>query len=162
MANDTQQEVDRYIYMNNVPTGNIPFISNAMGVDFTEFKGLIPGVMSELNNFNPFSILSSFMSGTTPECQQVTLQVIDNNNNSSNETHYITTVDLNNMDPCNFIGGTNPVNGKKCVQAFTSMESPKNNTGYDLNIPDDDIISFAFFISFGSLLLYIIYKLSLK
>lgn len=167
MAKDTQQEVDRYIYVNNVPSGNIPFISGAMGVDFSEFKGLIPGVMSDLNNFNPFSILSSFMSGTTPECQKITLQVIDNNNNKSNQTNYITTVDLNNMDPCNFIGGKNPVNGKKCVQAFTQMNDNNNENNlfsnyYDLNILDDDIISFAFLISFGCLLLYIIYKLSLK
>jgi len=157
-ALDTSEEVDRYIYMNNVASGNIPFISSAMGVNFNEFRGLIPGVMSELNNFNPFSILSSFMSGSNPECQKVTLPVVDVNNNVSTQTQYITTVDLNNMDACNFIDGNNPVNKKKCKQAFTQM----NNSSYDLNIPDDDLLSFLFIISFGGLLLYIIHKLLLK
>ena len=143
IAKDTNEKVDRYVYMNNVPSGNIPFISDAMGVNFKMFKGLIPGVISDLNNFNPFDILSSFTAGSTPECQQITLQVLDNNNISSNETHYVTTVDLNNMDPCNFIEKVNPITKQKCRQAFTQMN--KNSTPlYSLNIPDDDIISFLF------------------
>ena len=34
----TKQEVDRYIYINNVPQGNVPFISSGLGVNFSEFK----------------------------------------------------------------------------------------------------------------------------
>jgi hypothetical protein len=34
-----------------------------MGQDFTEFEGLIPGAMSDLNVFNPYAILQSFLSG---------------------------------------------------------------------------------------------------
>lgn len=121
-ATDSGESVDRYIYINNVPNGNIPFISSAMGEDFSEFKGLIPGVMSQLNNFNPFSILSSFMAGTNPDCQEITLEVIDNNNLASKESHYVTTSDLTNMDACNFIGGKNPITGESCVQGFTQRE----------------------------------------
>jgi len=161
MAKDTNESVDRYVYMNNVPSGNIPFISDAMGVNFKIFKGLIPGVMSDLNNFNPFDILSSFTAGSTPECQQITLEVRDNNNITSNETHYVTTVDLNNMDPCNFIEKVNPITKQKCRQAFTQMNK-NSNPLYSLNIPDDDIISFLFFISLGFLFLFIIYKLMNK
>ena len=161
MAKDKNELVDRYVYMNNVPSGNIPFISDAMGVNFKIFKGLIPGVISNLNNFNPFDILSSFTEGTTPECQQITLQVIDNNNITSNESHYVTTLDLKNMDPCSFIEKVNPISKQKCRQAFTQMN--KNlNPSYSLNIPDDYIISFLFFISLGFLFLFIIYKLMNK
>ena len=77
---ETNEEVDRYIYVDNVPSGNIPFISSAMGQDFTEFEGLVPGAMSDLNVFNPFTILQSFLSGATPQCQSLTMQTIDNNN----------------------------------------------------------------------------------
>ena len=61
--------VDRYIYVNNVPEGNIPFISSGMGVNFSEFKGLIPGAMGNLNVLNPFGIMRSFLSGSNPPCQ---------------------------------------------------------------------------------------------
>ena len=52
----TGQDVDRYIYINNVPVGNIPFISSGAGVNFSEFKGLIPGTISNLNAFNPIKV----------------------------------------------------------------------------------------------------------
>ncbi len=41
----TEEEQDRYIYVDNVPDGSIPFISQGMGVNFSEFRGLIPGTM---------------------------------------------------------------------------------------------------------------------
>ena len=56
----SNQEVDRYIYIDNVPSGNIPFISSGMGVNFSEFKGLIPGTISNLNAFNPMELFQSF------------------------------------------------------------------------------------------------------
>ena len=49
----TCDQTNRYIYVNNVPEGNIPFISNGLGVNFSEFKGLIPGAMGNLNVLNP-------------------------------------------------------------------------------------------------------------
>ena len=45
----TCEKVDRYIYVDNVPEGNIPFISSGLGVNFSDFKGLIPGAMGNLN-----------------------------------------------------------------------------------------------------------------
>ena len=63
----TKQEVDRYIYINNVPQGNIPFISSGVGVNFGEFKGLIPGTISNLNAFNPMLMFQSFLSGSKPD-----------------------------------------------------------------------------------------------
>ena len=48
----TDEQVTRYIYVNNIPQGNIPFISDGLGVNFSEFKGLIPGAMSNLNVLN--------------------------------------------------------------------------------------------------------------
>jgi hypothetical protein len=113
-------QVDRYIYVNNVPTGNIPFISNGMGVDFADFKGLIPGAMGNLNALNPYAIMQSFLAGSVPDCQELTMETIDINNNKSTETQYVTLVDIQNMDPCIFSNGTNPVNNKSCKMAFTN------------------------------------------
>jgi hypothetical protein len=157
---DSGNSADRYVYINNVPSGNIPFISSAMGVDFAEFRGLMPGIISELNNFNPFTIMSAFMSGSNPDCQQVTLQVIDNNNKASYETNYVTLTDLSAMDACSFSDKKNPITGLKCKEGFENIDiSPQ---GYHLNIPDKDLFISAFFICFGFILLYTILQLSYK
>jgi hypothetical protein len=151
----TNEQKDRYIYINNVPVGNIPFISSGMGVNFSEFKGMIPGMMGNLNALNPFSIMQAFMSGTTPDCQEITMQTIDVNNNMSSETHFVTLVDINNMDPCLFPDNTNPITKEKCREAFTTSDdmTPK--------LPDDTIDQ-IYFASLAGVGIYILYKFMLK
>jgi hypothetical protein len=149
----TCQNVDRYIYVNNVPEGNIPFISSGLGVNFSEFKGLIPGAMGNLNVLNPFAIMRSFLSGSTPPCQPITMQTISVNNAKSSETHYVTLADIGNMDPCNFSNGKNPVTGKNCRETF------KNN---DEAIMPDDPLAQIYFASLGVLGLFILYRLMEK
>ncbi len=145
VANDTNEEVDRYIYINNVPQGNIPFISAGMGTNFSDFRGLIPGTMSNLNTLNPFALVQAFMSGSTPPCQQITLETIDVNNTKSTETHYLSTIDLENMDPCNFRNGKNPLSKKKCKESFQNLEPA--------NFPQDPLIQ-AYFAGLGLLGIY--------
>lgn len=165
-ATDTGESVDRYIYINNVPEGNIPFISSAMNVDFKEFRGLIPGTMSQLNNFNPFTIMQAFMMGSNPDCQKITLQTIDVNNNKNTETQYVTTIDLQNMDPCDFIDKRNPITNLKCNESFKTMKSSiknsKNKHSYLIYNDEDDILNKIYYISLGFFLIYIIYKISKK
>jgi hypothetical protein len=148
MDTKTNQQVDRYIYIDNVPAGNIPFISSGMGVDFTDFKGLIPGAMSNLNVLNPYTIMQSFLSGATPPCQELTMQTIDVNNNQSSETHFVTTVDIQNMDPCSFQNNTNPITGKSCQETFTNYNKNNNlntNNFEKIKLPDDPIIQLYIF-----------------
>jgi hypothetical protein len=175
--NDTSTcpSVDRFIYINNVPQGNIPFISSAMGENFSEFKGLIPGTISNLNAINPFAMMQSFMAGSTPPCQEVTLETINVNNVKSTETHFVTVVDLQNMDPCNFQNGKNPITGQPCRQAFTNPtnndknESNNNNDNNKKNkhtktvetmstLPNDGFVQF-YFAGLGVLAIYIMYCL---
>lgn len=151
------QQTDRYIYVDNVPSGNIPFISSGMGVNFSEFKGLIPGSMGNLNVLNPFAIMRAFLSGSTPPCQEITMQTIDNNNNKSSETHYVTLADIKNMDPCIFTDGKNPVNNTKCKETF--------KTGIASNaspVMSDDIMDQLHFASLALLGLYILYRVMEK
>ena len=148
----TCQQVDRYIYIDNVPDGNIPFISSGLGVNFSDFKGLIPGAMGNLNVLNPYAIMSSFLSGSTPPCQQITMQTIDNNNVQSSETNYVTLSDITNMDPCTFSGRKNPVSGKSCKETFQNQE---------MEMPDDPLAQ-MYFASLGILGLFILYRLMEK
>lgn len=149
---DTCQQVDRYIYVDNVPSGNIPIISGALGVNFSEFKGLIPGSMGNLSVLNPFAIMQAFLSGSTPPCQQLTMQTISNTNVKSSETNYVTLTDISNMNPCIFSNGKNPVTGKNCVETFQNNE---------INMPDDPLAQ-MYFASLGVLGLFILYRLMEK
>jgi hypothetical protein len=153
VANDTNQNVDRYIYINNVPQGNIPFVSSGMGTNFSDFRGLIPGTMSNLNTLNPFTIMQAFMSGATPPCQQVTLETIDVSNNVSTQTQYVSTVDLQNMDACSFQGGQNPVTGASCKESFQTLEPAA--------FPRDPLLQ-AYFAGLGMIGIYILYCMMRK
>ena len=117
--------VDRYAYVNNVPDGNIPFISAGLGgVQFSNFEGLIPGAMSDAAALNPFALFQAFQMGSTPDCQSITLETIDSNNNVSSATNYVATVDITNMPASWFPNKTNPITG----EGFTQRRSSNNNT----------------------------------
>ena len=150
----TCEQTDRFIYVNNVPSGNIPFISDGLGVNFSEFKGLIPGSMGNLNVLNPFAIMRAFLSGSTPPCQEITMQTIDINNNKSSESHYVTLADIQNMDPCIFPNKTNPVTQDKCRETF------KTGVAADASpVMSDDPIDQLYFASLAGLGIYILYRI---
>jgi hypothetical protein len=166
MDTSTNKEVDRYIYINNVPLGNVPFISSGVGVNFSEFRGLIPGTISNLNAFNPMTLMRSFLEGSTPNCQEITMETIDTYNNKSTESHFVTTVDVNSMDPCAFLDKKNPKTGAKCKESFSNIKNQLNVNNYEcvdyhFKIPDDPIIQ-AYFASLGLFGIYIIYRLMIK
>lgn len=154
----TKKQVDRYIYVNNVPQGNIPFISQGLGVNFSEFKGLIPGAISNLNVLNPYNLLQSFLSGSVPDCKNLTMQTIDVNNNKSSETHYVTLVDIKNMDPCSFPNKINPITNARCRETFENNYYPIEE---ELKLPDD-ILTQIYYLSLSALAIYVFYKVMEK
>ena len=128
MCNDikTKKDVDRYIYVNNVPNAPLP--------------GLIKGVTTGLNTLNPFRVMGAFAEGSKPECREVTLQVIDNNNRKSQETHFVTLSDIKSLE-----GFQN-----KNLQNDAAIEMP-----HDLGIQ-------MYFITLSGLGLYLVYRLMNK
>ena len=132
------KKVDRYIYIDNVPNGNIPFISSGLGgTDFTEFEGLIPGLLGDLGKLNPLNLFKSFMMGDNPDCMSVTLQTIvpvadadlndTGKDNVGNETQYVAVADVKNMDPCIFNDKKNPADPSlTCTETFTARMDAKN------------------------------------
>ena len=138
----TNKLVNRYLYINNIPDGTIPFVSSGLGgTQFTSFEGLIPGVMTNMANLNPFQIFQSFMIGNNPKCQAITMETRDNNNVVSDQTAHVLISDIQNMPPCWFKNKKNPtpknpITKKPCIQAFTNMneineELDKKNNLYD-------------------------------
>jgi hypothetical protein len=137
------QKVDRYIYIDNVPNGNIPFISSGLGgTDFTEFEGLIPGLLGDLGKLNPLNLFKSFMMGDNPDCMSVTLQTIvpvadadlndTGKDNVGNQTQYVAVADVKNMDPCIFPDKKNPADPSlTCTETFTSRRRDASSSSDD-------------------------------
>jgi hypothetical protein len=158
----TNEDVDRYIYINNVPSGNVPLISSGAGVNFKDFKGLIPGTISNLNAFNPMEMFQAFLAGSKPECQELTMETIDVYNNKSTESHFVTLVDIQNMDPCIFKDRRNPVTGAQCKETFVNLDTAnKLNLDIKYYLPDDPVAK-LYLASLGALGLYIVYKIMAK
>jgi len=159
------RDVDRHIYVNNVPDGQIPFISQGLGgMQFSNFEGLVPGALSDLNVMNPFGIFQAFMMGNKPDCQPLTMETIDANNNKSQETQFVASVDIKNMSPCWFPNRTNPLTNQACRQALTSIEqayADKSSFAIHPEIPDG-ILPKLFYASVGGLGIYLLYKLMAK
>ena len=152
----TGNQVTRSVYINNVPDGSIPFISSGLGAgDFTQFEGLVPGVMSNLSVINPMQLFQAFMSGTNPECQSVKMETIDVHNKVSTQTAFVTTTDLNGMNPCWFLDKKNPVTKAKCSESFATLSGEK----VDYSKMPDDVLVKIYYSSLGLLGLYIFMKM---
>ena len=133
-------ERERYVYINNVPDGNIPFISSAMGQTMDSFEGLVPGILGNIAYVNPMKLFTAFTA--TTECQQITMETKDISNNISKESRYVTNSDIKDYNPCWFPNKKNPVTNVKCKEGMTN---PKEITVY--------------FTGLGVLGVYLMYKL---
>jgi len=167
-------EQTRSIYINNVPQGNIPFISSSTGSNFSEFKGLIPGTLSTMGQLNPLKIFQAFMMEGTPDCQKLTMETIDSNNRKSRDTRYVALMDIKNLDPCLFSNKRNPITKKRCSEFFSNYNTmeqsndkhvtfslDEDNTNDLSKLPKDPIVQ-IYIASIGLLGVYIMYNLIRK
>lgn len=151
------ESADRYIYINNVPDGTIPFISQGINENFSEFRGLIPGMVSNMSRLNPSEIFSAFTNKSTPSCLSISMETIDENNNTGQETHYVAVEDIKNMSPCWFPSGTNPVTNETCRESFVG-NSKGENTTFEIDksrMPNDNLVK-IFYYSLGLVGVYIL------
>jgi hypothetical protein len=151
---------DRYIYINNVPNGSIPFLSSAMGENFSEFRGLVPGAIGDATQMNPLAMMSGFMQGKNPECTAVSLSEINSNNQKTGrKTRYIANGDILQMDPCTF-GGRLPIPNPSgvysrksgCVESFVGSKISNKNKNF----------ANVYTLAVSGLIIYILYKLHNK
>lgn len=148
-------EAKRHIYINNVPDGNIPFISSGMGTNFKDLKGLVPGTMSNIAKINPLQMLQSFMIISNPECKPIQMETIDVNNNKSTDTKHVSVLDIKSMSPCWFPNKINPETQETCVESF----SPISYNKYDVS---EELISKMYFSVISIFGFYILMKLLQK
>jgi len=113
----TGAQQTRYVYINNVPDGNIPFISSAMGENMTSFEGLVPGVLGNIAYINPSKLFSAFDKETP--CQKIKMPIRDINNAETVEEQYVCEADIKDYNPCWFYNRYNPVTGQPCREGMT-------------------------------------------
>jgi hypothetical protein len=164
----------RSIFINNIPDGSVPFMPQGMGdAPFSDFRGLMPGIITNVANVNPFQILQAFMQEPSPDCRLVTLQEVKQVNRSGQKINqstmksaYVTDKDLEKMSPCLFPNYTNPVTGATC-EGFINLEgatrSPRvqgsrSAHAQSAHMPTGWLIR-LYFSSLGLLGLYIFLKL---
>jgi hypothetical protein len=134
--------VDRWIYVNNIPDGSIPFIaSGADGRTFKDLRGLIPGALGNLGALNPVQLFNGFTAGTYPPCAEISLETVDNDNVSRSEKHHVALVEMVEMNPCMFPGRVNPASGNYCRnnEGFDGMPANKNRERDDVKEKTPDI-----------------------
>ena len=142
--------VTRSIYVNNIPDGSIPFITSALGgLKLTTFEGLVPGVMSNIAHINPLQMFQAFMTGSTPDCQAVTLNTVDKKHNftPSTETAFLTLEDIKVVD-------------NKLIEPFDTISSSNEKINYS-KMPNDRLVK-IYYSALGLLGLYIFIKLFKK
>ena len=153
----TKKEVPRYLYINNVPEGGIPMMPSVMGIEMKSFRGLIPGVITNMEALNPMAIMSAFTTGSTPPCQAITMETIDVNNRTSRETQFVANADIKDINPCSWGSrGTNPITGDRCSEGFTDDIKLPSNIHADM---PNNIMAQIYFICLGLLIIYMIYCL---
>jgi hypothetical protein len=175
----TNEKVKRSLYFDNVPSGTAGMITDT-GDDFSEFRGLVPGIIENVMSIGKIDFFSAFTQVGIPKCLPVKLKTIDVNNKESTDTQYVIISDIKDISPCNFASKLNPVSEESCTREdFTLSEDDKRNAelyknyyklddddddhdirnkSMKLMMPDDIFLKILFF-SLGALSIYIAIKL---
>jgi len=103
--------VERYTYIQS----NIP-------------SGMLDSIISDIENgFNANNLELAFTPSI--DCQGVTLQTIDQNDQNGFGTAWVATSEISGINPCQFQNGTNPITGQTC-ESFVNYSDSK----YDNNL----------------------------
>ena len=124
--------VTRSIYVNNIPDGTIPGLTQLAGFKFTMFEGLLPGILEDIGKLNPLPLFSSFMQGANPPCTLVSKKVT-----SGASSGYVANSELEGFE-------------NRCNSLFAAKNSRKLKSGAIPNL---------YRTGFGLLLLYLLYKM---
>ena len=168
-------KVDRAVFIDHIPTGYIPGLGN-----MSTFRGLVPGMLGNLLELNPVSLLKAFVAEATPPCLRTNMEtVIYKSKNSRRNKHqrkfkefWVAKEDLASLNPCSFkkskIDGKvfhnkNPITNKRgsCKDGFENIFTEKQISEIKVNLKNKPLAN-VFNASFGLLLLYILFKVLKK
>jgi len=155
--NGTSQK--RFVYINNVPDGDIPLISSAMGAPMTQFEGLVPGILEDLSYVNPAKLFNAFSETST--CQQITMEVKDISNNVTTESNYVVNDDIADYNECWFSSKVNPVTKQKCESGNKNKKNKKKKKGKE-GMTNADTGIYIYKVMISGIGLFILYSLLKK
>jgi hypothetical protein len=72
---DSGREVDRSLYISNKASGFMPGVSDVTGVNLSMFRGLVPGMIQNMDALNPVKIFRAFTQSAKPKCAKVSLPI---------------------------------------------------------------------------------------
>lgn len=148
-------------FINNVPLGNIPFISNVLGAgNVQELRGLLPSIFEGINGFNPLIITSALSINSGDPCNRFVeldprfqlpmshitsdgRDYIDPDRPFRYQQAYMFDSMVEQIDPCLFrgeiqnrkqVGRRNPVSGNNCREAFTNIDDQNKDSIHRKNI----------------------------
>ena len=171
-----QFKIQRSVFIDHIPTGYIPGLGN-MG----SMRGLIPGMLGNLLELNPASLLKAFVAEPTPPCLRTKMKEIKyRKGNSMRRKHtekyqeyWVAKDDLKALNACSFrnayIDGRrfnkrNPITNKRgrCQsESFENLFKKKTSNSILFNTKDKPLAN-LFNASFGVLLAYILFRVLKK
>ena len=113
------RETDRYLYIDNVPSGNVSFGGVSLTGGRSSLRGLVPGMIENIGKINPLSMFQAFSEGT-PDCIRCPRSICPVTTGKSNMP--ISKSDYNEI--------------KKLRESFQNIDSIKQ-----LNIDSNNIIN---------------------
>ena len=163
----TKKVVPRYIYIDNVPDGNIPLISSGLGVNFSEFKGLLPGILEDAGALNPMSMFSAFQQGATPDCKEVTFPVIGDDRDISGgipRSGHVAVAEINEYESDQKLaqGKKSAAYKKLLAEGFLSGNRLLRGEKRKKKPKTVPVFANMYFTGFGLLLVYLMYKMMHK
>jgi hypothetical protein len=174
----TGETKKRSIYVNNIPDGSIPLISNIdSNTKLDSFKGLIPGLLGNIAQIRPTQILLAFTNGSNPPCHKIQMEVSNKDGSLKLEPGYVINSDIDIMPNSWFpsIDGLRKENydltppkddesfinkGDNNFSTSPIQQSQTSKIDYS-KMPNDCIIRF-YYSMLGLLGLYILLRLLLK
>jgi len=99
---ETPGSANRYVYIDHIPTGNIPGLGN-----ISAMKGFVPGVMDNIFKLNPIKIIDAMGQPAEPDCLEVEFETIKYNEKTEKhellpEKRWVSVDDLKSLNPCTF------------------------------------------------------------
>jgi len=157
----TKKVVPRYIYIDNVPDGNIPLISSGLGENFSEFEGLLPGILEDSGSLNPMSLFSAFQQGATPDCKEVSFPVKGDDRKVPITSGHVAVSEINEYLAGQKLAlGKKPAAYKKLLsEGFLSGNRLLRGENTKKSKPSIPPLAHVYLTGAGCLLLYLMYKM---
>ena len=171
-----QFKIQRSVFIDHIPTGSIPGLGN-MG----SMRGLIPGMLGNLLELNPASLIKAFVAEATPPCLRTKMKEItykkgntkSSKHNEKYQEYWVAEDDLKDLNPCSFRNAY--IDGKECdkknpitkksgdcqSESFENLFSKTSEKPLLFNTKDKPLAN-IFNASFGFLLAYILFKVLKK